>query len=100
MGLAESPLFAKLEEKHEERACLIMEVLRFHKKRVLLALGSRIGSDIAFYVFTLFLLVYLPTHLHMSKSVRVQRRPLRRRRAVHLRSRSSATCATSSAGAR
>jgi MFS family permease len=46
-----------------------MEVLRSHKKRVLLALGSRIGSDIAFYVFTLFLLVYLPTQLGMSKQV-------------------------------
>lgn len=68
LGLAESPLFAKLDEQHEERTP-IMEVLRSHKKRVLLALGSRIGSDIAFYVFTLFLLVYVPTHLHMSKGV-------------------------------
>jgi metabolite-proton symporter len=68
MGLAESPLFAKLESTHEHRAP-IMEVLRSHKKRVLLALGSRIGSDIAFYIFTLFLLVYLPTQLHMSKGV-------------------------------
>lgn len=68
MGLAESTLFQKLESQHEERAPIV-EVLRSHKKRVLLALGSRIGSDIAFYVFTLFLLVYLPTHLHMSKGV-------------------------------
>jgi len=68
MGLTESPLFAKLEAKHEERAPIV-EVLRSHKKRVLLALGSRIGSDIAFYVFTLFLLVYLPTQLGMSKQV-------------------------------
>lgn len=68
MGLAESPLFAKLEQNQEERAP-IKELLMSHKKRVLLALGSRIGSDIAFYVFTLFLLVYVPTHLHLSKSV-------------------------------
>ena len=46
-----------------------MEVLHSHKKRVLLALGSRIGSDIAFYVFTLFLLVYLPTHLRHVEEV-------------------------------
>ena len=69
MGLAESPLFAKLEAKHEEPRAPIVEVLRSHKKRVFLALGSRIGSDIAFYVFTLFLLVYLPTQLGMSKQV-------------------------------
>ena len=49
-----------------------MEVLRHHKKAVGLALGSRIGSDIAFYVFTLFLLVYLPQQLHLPKSIGLQ----------------------------
>ena len=49
-----------------------MEVLKNHKKSVGLALGSRIGSDIAFYVFTLFLLVYLPQQLQLPKSIGLQ----------------------------
>ncbi|HEU0200828.1 MAG TPA: MFS transporter [Burkholderiaceae bacterium] len=68
-SIAESPLFAKLEESHAEAKTPIMEVLRNHLREVGIAIGSRVGSDIAFYVFTLFLLVYLPTHLGLSKSI-------------------------------
>ena len=38
----------------------------------MLALGSRIGSDIEFYVFTLFLLVYLPQRLGLPRSIGLQ----------------------------
>jgi metabolite-proton symporter len=72
MGLAESPLFEKLEKEGEQGHAPIIEVLRHHKRAVGLALGSRIGSDIAFYVFTLFLLVYLPQHLQLPKSIGLQ----------------------------
>lgn len=72
MGLAESPLFAKMQEQDKQGHAPLMEVLRHHKKAVGLALGSRIGSDIAFYVFTLFLLVYLPQQLHLPKSLGLQ----------------------------
>jgi metabolite-proton symporter len=68
-SVAESPLFAKLEQTHAEAHAPIMEVLRHHLKAVGLAIGSRVGSDIAFYVFTLFLLVYLPQYLGMPRSV-------------------------------
>ncbi len=72
MGLSESPLFEKMEKEGKQGHAPLMEVLRHHKKAVGLALGSRIGSDIAFYVFTLFLLVYLPQQLQMSKSIGLQ----------------------------
>ena len=72
MGLTESPLFEKMEKEGKQGHAPLMEVLRHHKKAVGLALGSRIGSDIAFYVFTLFLLVYLPQQLQMSKSIGLQ----------------------------
>lgn len=68
-SIAESPLFAKLEETHTEAHAPIMEVLRNHLKPVAIAIGSRVGSDIAFYVFTLFLLIYLPQYLGMPRSV-------------------------------
>lgn len=72
MGLTESPLFAKMEKEEKQGHAPLIEVLKHHKKAVGLALGSRIGSDIAFYVFTLFLLVYLPQQLHLPKSLGLQ----------------------------
>jgi MFS family permease len=72
MGLTESPLFEKMERQGAQGHAPIVEVLRHYKKQVGLALGSRIGSDIAFYVFTLFLLVYLPQQLHLPKSIGLQ----------------------------
>jgi metabolite-proton symporter len=72
MGLTESPAFAKLEAEGKEGHAPLAEVAKHHKKSVGLALGSRIGSDIAFYVFTLFLLVYLPQHLGLPKSLGLQ----------------------------
>lgn len=72
MGLTESPLFAKMEKEEKQGHAPLMEVLKHHKASVGLALGSRIGSDIAFYVFTLFLLVYLPQQLHLPKSIGLQ----------------------------
>jgi metabolite-proton symporter len=72
MGLTESPLFEKMEKEAKQGHAPIVEVLRHHKKQVGLALGSRIGSDIAFYVFTLFLLVYLPQQLQLPKSLGLQ----------------------------
>lgn len=72
MGLTESPLFEKMEKEEKQGHAPLVEVLKHHKKAVGLALGSRIGSDIAFYVFTLFLLVYLPQQLHLPKSIGLQ----------------------------
>ncbi len=46
----------------------IYTVLKHYWHRLLLAIGTRIGSDIAFYVFALFPLVYLP-HLGIPKQV-------------------------------
>src|SRR5207247_2540010 len=36
---------------------------------LLIAFGARLGGDIAFYVFTLFLLFYVPTKLGMPRNV-------------------------------
>lgn len=57
-SIEESPEFLSL--KQENRPAPIKEVVKHHYKEVLLAIGTRIGSDTAFYVFALFPLVYLP----------------------------------------
>lgn len=57
-GIEESPEF--LERKEEGRPAPLMDVVKNHGREVLLAIGTRIGSDTAFYVFAMFPLVYLP----------------------------------------
>lgn len=68
-NLRESPLFEKLEATHTEAHAPIVEVLREHKRPLLIAFGARLGGDIAFYVFTLFLLFYVPTKLGLPRNV-------------------------------
>lgn len=62
-SIQESPEFlavAAEEQAKSEKPAPLLEVLRHHLKPVLLAIGTRIGSDAAFYVFALFPMVYLP----------------------------------------
>ncbi|MEM5427576.1 MFS transporter [Cupriavidus oxalaticus] len=68
-NVQESGMFEKLEESHAEARAPIMEVLRNYKKQLLIAFGARLGGDIAFYVFTLFLLYFVPTKLGLPKSI-------------------------------
>jgi metabolite-proton symporter len=68
-GIAESPLFEQVEETQSASQAPLAEVLRLYWRQVLIAVGSRIGSDIVFYVFTLFLLVYVPRRLGLPNTV-------------------------------
>ena len=68
-GIEESPEFLenqKLAAKHEVAPFFVL--IKHHWQRLLLAIGTRIGSDIAFYVFALFPLVYLPS-IGVSKQI-------------------------------
>jgi len=67
-SIAESPLFEEIERRQQTAKAPIGEVLRLHWRSVLIAIGSRIGSDIVFYVFSVFLLVYLRLRLGMDVS--------------------------------
>jgi metabolite-proton symporter len=67
--LSETPVFEKIEANQSASTAPIADVLRTSRREILLGLGSRIGSDIAFYVFTLFLLVYVPKRLGLPGSV-------------------------------
>ncbi|KEY60914.1 MFS transporter [Serratia sp. DD3] len=60
-SIDESPEFVANKQVLQQRKSIpIIDICRNHWRTLLLAIGSRIGSDIAFYVFALFLLVYLP----------------------------------------
>jgi metabolite-proton symporter len=67
-NVQESKVFEKDAASHEGHAP-IMEVLRNYKPQLAIAFFARLGGDIAFYGFTLFLLYYVPTKLGMPRSV-------------------------------
>jgi len=66
----ESPMFEEMEstEDVQERAPLA-EVLTKHWRSVAIAVGSRIGSDVTFYVFNILVLVYGTTQLGQERQL-------------------------------
>jgi metabolite-proton symporter len=68
LTIAETPLFQELEEKDTKARAPILDVFRLHTRQVLTALGARLGVDIAFYTFALFILVYVAEQLDLPRS--------------------------------
>jgi MFS family permease len=46
----------------------IVDVLRSYPRQVLLAIGARVGVDVAFYLFVLFITTYIVTYLGLPQS--------------------------------
>lgn len=68
LTIAESPLFAETEETGHKAKTPIVEVFRRYPKQVALAIGARVGVDVAFYTFVLFITTYITTYLDLPKS--------------------------------
>jgi metabolite-proton symporter len=68
MSIAESPLFAEVEASDTKAKAPIIDVLRLYPRRVLLAIGARVGVDVAFYTFVLFITTYITTYLDLPRS--------------------------------
>jgi metabolite-proton symporter len=68
LTIAESPLFREVQEHDAEVKAPIVDVLRRYPSRVLLAIGARIGVDVAFYTFILFVTSYVVTYLGLPNS--------------------------------
>jgi metabolite-proton symporter len=67
--IAESPLFAEVEQSGEKARMPLVEVLTRHPKELLIAMGARLGTDVAFYTFTLYILTYITTNLGLPRGV-------------------------------
>jgi len=67
LGISESPLFADAAASGGHAHAPIVEVLRRYPKRVLLAIGARVGVDVSFYTFVLFITTYVATFLKLPK---------------------------------
>ncbi|MFG5408388.1 MFS transporter [Piscinibacter sakaiensis] len=69
MSVRESAVFERDADAGRDGHAPIAEVLRHYKPQLAIAFFARLGGDIAFYVFTLFLLYYVPTRLGLPRSV-------------------------------
>jgi len=67
LRLAESPSFAKVKARKAEVSMPIVEVLRAHKKSVLLAMGARLAENVFFYIFTITILNYAFERVKVAK---------------------------------
>lgn len=66
----ESPMFEEATAEEDENAKTpLREVLTNHWKSLLIAIGSRIGSDVTFYVFNILILVYGTTQLDVDRQI-------------------------------
>jgi metabolite-proton symporter len=68
LSIAESPLFREVEQTEAKVAAPIVDVLRRYPKQVLLAVGARVGVDVAFYTFVLFITTYVATYLKLPRN--------------------------------
>ncbi|HYP45651.1 MAG TPA: MFS transporter [Propionibacteriaceae bacterium] len=66
--IAESPLFREVEQTESKAAAPIVEVLKRYPKQVILAVGARVGVDVAFYTFVLFITTYVATYLNLPRN--------------------------------
>src|SRR5215217_7896377 len=69
LRLMESPAFREVEETHTEAPMPILDVLRTYPKNVILAMGARVGDNMLFYIFTVFVLTYVVEELGLPESL-------------------------------
>jgi metabolite-proton symporter len=68
LRVEESPLFQQVEESASRARAPLVEVVREYPKQLGIAFCARIGTDVAFYVFTLFILTYATEQVGLDKT--------------------------------
>jgi metabolite-proton symporter len=69
LRIMETPAFERMKEMRVEVRQPVMEVVRQYPKEVVLAAGTRIVENGAFYLYTVFLLVYVTERVGLSRNV-------------------------------
>lgn len=68
-GVEETPVFQALESRQLKAATPVREVFTGHWRRLLLAGGVRIGSDVLYALMVVFTLTYVTTVLQLPRSL-------------------------------
>jgi MFS transporter, MHS family, shikimate and dehydroshikimate transport protein len=58
LHILETPAFTRVKESRSEARRPLVELLRTQRREVLLAMGARLAENGAFYIYTVFVLVY------------------------------------------
>jgi MFS transporter, MHS family, shikimate and dehydroshikimate transport protein len=69
MRIVETPAFSKVKESATEARQPIVEVLRTYPREVLVAMGARFAENGAFYIYSVFVLVYATQQVKMPQQV-------------------------------
>jgi metabolite-proton symporter len=72
LAITESPLFTEIEEAGTKARMPLVEVLKRHPRGLLVAMAARIGTDVAFYTFVLYVLTYITGTLNLPRGVGLQ----------------------------
>ena len=67
LRIAETPVFARIKDSRAEAAQPLVELLRSHSREVLLAVGARFAENGAFYIYSVFVLVYGTQRVGMER---------------------------------
>jgi metabolite-proton symporter len=67
--IMETPLFSALKERNEVAEAPVAEVVRKHRREVLLAAGTRYAENSCFYLFSIYIAAYGSTVLGVSSSL-------------------------------
>jgi MFS family permease len=68
-GLDETPMFKELEETGGKAKTPVTEVMRFWWRRLLIAGGVRVGTDVVYALVYVFTLTYVTTVLNLSRTL-------------------------------
>jgi MFS family permease len=65
----ETPVFRAIEERGERPHAPVTEVLRTERRALAAAILSRVGPDVLYALFTVFVLTYITTVLHLPRNL-------------------------------
>jgi metabolite-proton symporter len=68
-SVGETPQFEALSEAHATAKVPVVEVFTHHWRRLIVAGGARIGSDVLYALLVVFTLTYVTTVLNLSRSL-------------------------------
>lgn len=71
-GIDESPEFETLASEKKTSSRPLVDLIKGHPRSLLVACFIRIGTDVAFYIFSLFVLTYVTGTLGLNRSVALQ----------------------------
>jgi MFS transporter, MHS family, shikimate and dehydroshikimate transport protein len=67
--IIETPAFSKMKEEKQEARQPILDVFRHYPRELFTAMGARLVENGAFYLYTVFVLVYATQYVKMDRSV-------------------------------